>query len=284
MNTLKLNKGDYIQIQNDSILKCMGLSVAHGTVFTLNDDGKCIGFKCDETGSIECFDDGHITLLESAVIPSVETAEENPDLKLAGISLNQETGMVTLSVDDLEKLKADGLWSIIYQVFMLKLTDFLKLFPFIAYSSDNSDDYPTFWINLPKAFNVPEKYPHMDELNQAVATVIEKLTFKNLKFEHNVSTDEYVDAITPSFDCKHWETSIVDIRSDLQLIADAIKNVEIVPFRVKSKASQKIYVIENDKNEVFYDEKSFLERKTEIESWNNGESIDDSCHVYERGE
>ena len=77
MNT-KLNKGDKIQIVNDSVLKAMGIERATGTVFSLDSEGKrIIGFKCDQTGSIECFDDGDITVLESAVVPSVETAEES---------------------------------------------------------------------------------------------------------------------------------------------------------------------------------------------------------------
>lgn len=34
-----------------------------GTVFTLDIEGKVIGFKCDATGCIETIDDGKIELL-----------------------------------------------------------------------------------------------------------------------------------------------------------------------------------------------------------------------------
>ena len=133
----------------------------------------------------------------------------------------------------MEKLQVDGLWSVIYHVFMLKLTDFLKPFTFIVYDTANNYNYPNFWIDLTKAFNVAEKYAQMADLNSHIANVIEGLSFKNLKFEHSISMDHFVDTITPSFDMKNWLGSIYDIRSDIQMIADAIQKLEIQPFGIK---------------------------------------------------
>jgi hypothetical protein len=55
-----MKQGDRISVTGDSILTdIMGLGdVVTGTVFTVNPDGKVLGFKCDATGCIECLDDG----------------------------------------------------------------------------------------------------------------------------------------------------------------------------------------------------------------------------------
>lgn len=55
-------KGDKIRVTNDSILAdCMGIPEATGTVFAVSADGnRIIGFKCDQTGSIEGIDNGTV--------------------------------------------------------------------------------------------------------------------------------------------------------------------------------------------------------------------------------
>ena len=59
-------KGDKIRVTNDSILgDCMGIPEATGTVFAVTlDDKRIIGFKCDQTGSIEGIDNGTIEVTE----------------------------------------------------------------------------------------------------------------------------------------------------------------------------------------------------------------------------
>lgn len=62
---MSYNKGDKIKVTGDSILTgMMGLGqVVTGTIFTVV-NGRIIGFKCDQTGSIECIDDGKVEVLK----------------------------------------------------------------------------------------------------------------------------------------------------------------------------------------------------------------------------
>lgn len=54
-------KGDKIKITGDSVFKMMGYgNKVTGTAFTVGQDGKIIAFRCDQTGSIECYDDGKV--------------------------------------------------------------------------------------------------------------------------------------------------------------------------------------------------------------------------------
>jgi hypothetical protein len=58
---MSYKKGDRIEVINDSILRCMGIEIATGEVFTVTPDGRrVIGFTCDQTGCIEGIDDGQV--------------------------------------------------------------------------------------------------------------------------------------------------------------------------------------------------------------------------------
>lgn len=61
---MKYSKGQRIKVTADSILSdCMGIREATGTVFCVSADGNhIIGFKCDQTGSIEGIENGTVSV------------------------------------------------------------------------------------------------------------------------------------------------------------------------------------------------------------------------------
>ena len=64
MTNKGFKRGDRIRVTGDDILTgIMSLGpVVTGEVFAVNDQGAIIGFKCDQTGCMECVSDGHIEL------------------------------------------------------------------------------------------------------------------------------------------------------------------------------------------------------------------------------
>ena len=58
-----IKKGDKIILENNSIFECMGFKKVTGIVFLVYPDNHGVGFKCDQTGSMETcdFGDGILT-------------------------------------------------------------------------------------------------------------------------------------------------------------------------------------------------------------------------------